>query len=96
MFQDGFQDGSHGRQIKKSPAELIMENAQDPGKEWNVAHPTNMSQPRLRAIKVTPLAEQTNSWRPAFEVPAAFQPPVVAGAVLGEGKAKVAHPDEVR
>jgi hypothetical protein len=43
-------------------------------------HSSNVSQSRLRVVKGKPLIQQANSLAPAFEVLAAFQPPVIASA----------------
>jgi hypothetical protein len=49
-----------------------MKNTHAFGHQRNVAHPSNMSQPRLRAVKGKPLIQQADAFAPAFEVFAAF------------------------
>jgi hypothetical protein len=62
-----------------------VENARGFGQQWNIAHPSNVSQARLRATEGEPLIEQADAIAPFFDVFAAFQSPVTTGADFGAG-----------
>ena len=73
-----------------------MVDASSPGRERDVAHPSNVGQSWLRPVEVPPLVEQVDAVTPAFDLLTAPEPPAEAGAELGDGKAEVAHPDVER
>ncbi len=60
--------------------ELIAKNANRPGEERDKAYHQGTSDARLSGLEREPFIEQVNAAAPSFEILAAFQTPMQAGA----------------